>query len=117
MTSGVEPPVIQRLQGKVLVNMLVSSSYTEENAVIFSYTQALLPSSASFEEVKSSLISTYTEYMNTLELQCLRATRALLLGTPSPEDISRIEEVEQECDRLRSELSQKLLEAENELSQ
>ena len=105
--SDTEPKLVQALQGKTLVNIMVLEEVVDD-ITSYSYAQLLLPQHSNKGFIKESIHKAYSDKMLELDLAGLRAARALALGAGTAFDTEVLLELETECQRLRAELANTL---------
>lgn len=104
-TSNIKPVFSEQLQGSTLVNVLVTESTNEEDEVVYSYTQLKLEPNATQEVIYTAVKKAYSDRMIELDIEGLRAARAVALGSATEQDNLVLQAIEAECVKLRTELS------------
>lgn len=104
--SNTVPEVVQRLQGRLLINILMEKKAPDA----YEYVQYTLPESTSANAVVRVVEEAYTAALDVLDANSLRPLRALTLGTAEAADTEVLACIERECQRLRIELDTVLAE-------
>lgn len=99
--SSISPKTLENIQGKTLVNVLVE----EQPSGAFTYQQIAASGSATPQEVLAEVQRAFSSYMEVKERESARATRAILLNQSTPDDLLKLEEVDNYCRALRAELA------------
>lgn len=99
--SNTPPHTLERIQGKTLVNVLI----TELTPESYEYQQIEAPSSATAQEALLEVQKAFSARMEMKEREGARAMRAILLSQGTPEDTLKLEEIDALCLTYRTELA------------
>lgn len=103
--SDKAPILVEMLQGKKLVNILVKP---KTEGAGFQYVQLVLDTEATKDTVCAAVSQAYNTEMAKADAGCIRAARAITLGVGTAEDTETLQAAEDLCIGLRAELSQVL---------
>lgn len=99
--SNTRPNLLQKLQGKLLVNVLIKELLDDS----FEYVQLILSPNSSVDAIIEAVEKVYTERIKEMNMNCLDSIRAKMAGVEKDYDDAVIIDVEFDSALLWAELN------------